>query len=169
VLLGGVLANQHRVSLTGVLIAGISGAIIGDSVGYEVGRRYGDTMLRKLPNRIVDDAKVDKAEDLVRRLGGKAVFVGRFTTAARVLVPGLAGTARIPYGRFLFFNAAGGAIWAAGFILLGYVFGSQYQRVEKNANLFGLAVLVVVLAVGAGYFLRRRKRLGAQRGASAAG
>jgi len=69
----------------------------------------------------------------------------------------------------LFFNAAGGAIWAASFILLGYVFGSQYQRVEKNANLFGLAVLVVVLAVGAGYFLRRRKRLGAQRGASAAG
>ena len=168
VLLGGVLANQHRVSLTGVLIAGISGAIIGDSVGYEVGRRYGDTMLRKLPNRIVDDAKVDKAEALVRRLGGKAVFVGRFTTAARVLVPGLAGTARIPYGRFLFFNATGGAIWAASFILLGYVFGSQYQRVERNANLFGLVVLGLLLVVGGGYYLRRRRRRPDDRRARAA-
>jgi membrane-associated protein len=158
VLLGGVLANQHRVSLAGVLIAGISGAIIGDSVGYEVGRRWGDAVLRKLPDRLVDDGKVDKAEDLVRRLGGKAVFVGRFTTAARVLVPGLAGTARIPYVRFLFFNATGGAIWATAFILLGYAFGSQYQRVERNANLFGLAVLGVLLVAGGLYYVRRRRR-----------
>lgn len=162
VLLGGVLANQHRVSLTGVFIAGIAGAIIGDSVGYEVGRRYGDTLLRKLPKRLVDDKKIDKAEDMVRRLGGKAVFVGRFTTAARVLVPGLAGTSRIPYPRFLFFNAAGGAIWASAFILLGYAFGSQYQRVEKNANIFGLAVLGLLVIIGIVYYLRRRKRQGAE-------
>ncbi len=102
--------------------------------------------------------KSTRPEALVRRLGGKAVFVGRFTTAARVLVPGLAGTARIPYGRFLFFNATGGAIWATTFVLLGYVFGSQYQRVERNANLFGLVVLGLLLVVGGGYYLRRRRR-----------
>jgi len=112
--------------------------------------------------------KSTRPEALVRRLGGKAVFVGRFTTAARVLVPGLAGTARIPYGRFLFFNATGGAIWATTFVLLGYVFGSQYQRVERNANLFGLAVLGLLLVVGGGYYLRRRRRRPDDRRARAA-
>ena len=90
----------------------------------------------------------------MRRLGGKAVFVGRFTTAARVLVPGLAGMARIPYGRFLAFNVAGGTLWATTFVLLGYAVGSQYKTVERNATYAGLGLLVVLAAV---LLLRRRR------------
>jgi len=154
VLLGGVLANQHRVSLAAVLVLGISGAIIGDSIGYEVGRRYGERVLAKVPDRLLDEQRLRRAEESVRRLGGKAVFVGRFTTAARVLVPGLAGLARIPYARFLAFNVAGGALWATLFVLLGYAVGSQYPLVERNATVVGLALL----AVAAGVLLVRRHR-----------
>lgn len=157
VLLGGVLANQHKLSLTAVLILAIAGAIIGDSIGYEVGRRYGERLLAKVPDRLLDEDKLHRAEESVRRLGGKAVFVGRFTTAARVLVPGLAGMARIPYGRFLAFNVAGGALWAAAFVVLGYVVGSQYKLVERNATLVGLGLLVVVAAA---LLLRRRRNRG---------
>jgi len=157
VLLGGVLANQHKLSLTAVLILAIAGAIIGDSIGYEVGRRYGERLLAKVPDRLLDEDKLHRAEESVRRLGGKAVFVGRFTTAARVLVPGLAGMARIPYGRFLAFNVAGGALWAAAFVVLGYLVGSQYKLVERNATLVGLGLLVVVAAA---LLLRRRRNRG---------
>jgi len=150
VLLGGVLANQHKVSLTAVLVLGISGAIIGDSVGYEIGKRYGERLLRKVPDRLLDDDKLQRAQESVRRLGGKAVFVGRFTTAARVLVPGLAGMAGIPYLRFLAFNVAGGALWATLFVLVG----SQYKTVEHNATLIGLGLLVLIAV----FLLVRRHR-----------
>lgn len=154
VLLGGVLANQHKLSLTAVLALGISGAIIGDSIGYEVGRRYGETLLRKIPDRLLDEGKLQRTKETVRRLGGRAVFVGRFTTAARVLVPGLAGMARIPYGRLLAFNIAGGALWAATFVLLGYAVGSHHKIVERNATYVGIGLLVVLATV----LLLRRQR-----------
>jgi membrane-associated protein len=63
------------------------------------------------------------ATALLRRLGGRAVFVGRFTAALRALVPGLAGTARMPYRTFLAWNLAGGVLWATTFVLLGFAAG----------------------------------------------
>ncbi len=118
VILGGVLANQHKLPLWAALVAGIAGAVIGDSVGYEIGKRYGERILTKIPNRILKQEHLDRAEESVRRNGGKAVFVGRFTAALRVLVPGFSGMSRIPYGTFLAWNAAGGALWATAFVLL---------------------------------------------------
>ena len=165
VLLGGVLANQHKLPLWAVLIAGISGAIIGDSIGYEVGKRFGDKLLRKIPNRILKQEHLDRAEESVRHNGGKAVFVGRFTAALRVLVPGFSGMSHIPYGKFLAWNAAGGALWAGAFVILGYVVGSQYQRVAHNATLFGLGLLVLVVVVIVAKKLHSRQK--AKAGSSA--
>src|SRR6185437_1114366 len=81
IVLGGVLANQHKLALWAVLVAAIGGAIVGDSIGYWVGQRYGEWILRRLPNRIIDDDKIARAEQTVRRYGGRAGFVGRFTAA----------------------------------------------------------------------------------------
>jgi membrane-associated protein len=154
VILGGVLANQHKLPLTAVLIAGIAGAIIGDSIGYFVGKRYGETLLSKIPNRILKPEHVKRAEQTVRDFGGKAVFLGRFTAALRALVPGMAGMSRLHYGKFLVWNIAGGVIWAAAFAILGYLAGSQYQRLEHYANLIGLALLVAIAA----FFVVRYRR-----------
>lgn len=158
VLLGGVLANQHKLPLWGVLLAGIGGAIIGDSIGYQVGKRYGEVLLGKIPGRILKAEHVERAEDSIRRNGGKAVFLGRFTAALRVLIPGLSGMSRVPYPKFLVWNVAGGAIWASAFVLLGYAAGSQYQRVAHNASLFGVALLVLIALVVGTKVLRRRRR-----------
>ena len=147
VILGGVLANQHKLALWAALVAGIAGAVIGDSVGYEVGRRYGDRLLEKIPNRLLKPKHIDRTKDLVARNGGRAVFIGRFTTALRVLVPGFSGMARIAYLKFLAYNSAGGILWASGFVLLGYAAGSQYQRVAHNATLFGLGLLALIIIV----------------------
>jgi len=125
VILGGVLANQHKLSLAAVFAAGISGAIIGDSIGYWVGRRYGEALLTRLPDRLVDEKKIQRTKDTIQRLGGKAVFVGRFTAALRAFVPGIAGLGRLRYRKFLLWNVLGGGCWASGFLLLGYLAGSQ--------------------------------------------
>jgi membrane-associated protein len=147
IVLGGVLANQHKLALWIVLVAAVSGAIIGDSIGYWVGSRYGESILRHLPNRIVDDDKIERAEQTVRRYGGRAVFVGRFTAALRALVPGTAGMSGVRYGKFFAWNAAGGTVWASAYVLIGYLAGSQYQRIEKYANYLGILLLAVIVLV----------------------
>lgn len=158
VILGGVLANQHRLPLAAVLVAGIAGAVIGDSVGYLVGRRYGRRLLLRLPRRFVKPEHIDRTNETIGRLGGRAVFVGRFTTALRALVPGLAGMAGMRYRTFLPWNVLGGAIWATAFVLLGYLAGSQYQRIEHYANYAGLGVLAAVIAVLVIRHRRSRRR-----------
>jgi membrane-associated protein len=158
VILGGVLANQHKLALAAVLAAGIVGAILGDSIGYWIGERWGERMLRKIPDRLVKPENIEKSYEAIRRLGGRAVFVGRFTAALRALVPGLCGVSRMPYRRFLAWNALGGAMWATGFVILGYLAGSQYKKIEKYANYIGIGLLLAIAAFIAYRVLRSRQR-----------
>lgn len=151
VILGGVLAYHGRVPLAAVIAAAVVGAILGDTVGYFVGRRWGRQILRSVGRRVPFlrhriDEHLESAQAYLRRRGGAAVFFGRFTAALRVMVPGLAGMAEVPYGQFAFFNAAGGLLWGAGFVLLGYLAGAAWQRVAADAGKVGLALLVLVLA-----------------------
>jgi len=146
-ILGGVLASYHRVALWQVLVAGISGAVLGDSVGYLVGREYGRRLLESRPlRRFVKPERIDRGQDYLNQRGGKAVFLGRFTAALRVLVPGLAGMARMPYRVFLPWNVAGGATWGAAMVLLGYLAGASWKRVAGYATQVGIALFVVVVA-----------------------
>jgi undecaprenyl-diphosphatase len=149
VLLGGVLAFQGRVSLAGVIGFAIAGAVIGDSIGYEVGKRYGSRLLDGPLRRFVKADHRERATGFLRRHGGKAVFLGRFAAALRALIPGLAGMAEIPYPTFLFFNVLGGAVWATGAAFAGYAAGTGYRRVQHvlgRASLL-LALIVVFIAV----------------------
>jgi membrane protein DedA with SNARE-associated domain/membrane-associated phospholipid phosphatase len=165
VLLGGVLAFEHRISLPAAIIAAVAGAIIGDSVGYLIGRLWGRSLLRgtlgKLPlirHRL--DESLDRAQAYVKRRRGSAVFFGRFTAALRVLVPGLAGMSQIHFPTFLAYNAAGGILWGAGFVLLGYAAGASYRQVETIAGKIGLVLLgVIVIALALNALVRRSDRL----------
>ncbi len=154
VILGGVLANQGKLPLAAVLLAGIAGAVIGDSIGYVVGERYGERLLLTLPKRLLKPEHVRRTEETIERLGGKAVFVGRFTAALRALVPGIAGMSGMTYRTFFPWNVLGGTTWATAFVVLGYVAGSQYERVAHYANYVGLALLAAVI----GYAVLRHRR-----------
>lgn len=121
--------------------------MIGDSVGYAVGERSGEALLLRLPRWLVKPEHLSRTEQTLERLGGKAVFVGRFTAALRALVPGIAGMSGMAYRTFLPWNVLGGAAWASGFVLLGYLAGSQYQRIEHVANEVGLGLLLLVVLV----------------------
>jgi membrane protein DedA with SNARE-associated domain len=164
-LLAGVAAKLGHVSLTGVLVVVVLAAVVGDSVGYEVGRHAGTRVLqaRWLDRR---RERLDRARDLLARRGGSAVFLGRWIAFFRAVMPALAGTARMPYGRFLAFNAAGGLAWGVTVVLVGYAAGASYAQVEKGLGRTAALVVVgvVVLAVVVWRVRRHRaERAGAGR------
>lgn len=155
--LGGVAASRGHVPLAAVLVVVVAAAIIGDTVGYEVGRHLGTRILRwhLLEKR---RERIDGARDFLARRGGTAVFLGRWTAFFRAVMPALAGTARMPYRRFLAFNAAGGLLWSITVVLVGYFAGESYARIEKlvgrGAAIAIAAVVVIALVV---WQVRRRR------------
>lgn len=158
IVVAGVLASQHRVSLPVLLAIIVLSAIVGDSVGYEIGRRYGDRLLgmRALHKH---RPKVDKAHGLLRRRGAYAVFIGRFTALLRALMPALCGSAKMPYGRFLVFNALGGITWGVGFTLGGFVVGTAFEQVAQWAGrVLAIAVAIVAVVAFVVWSVRRRRR-----------
>ena len=157
VILGGVLAYRSSVSLPIMLAVVILCAIAGDSVGYEVGKKYGDRILG-MKIFAKHQAAIDSGKERLHRLGGRAVFLGRFTAFLRAVMPGMAGTIKLPYRRFLPWNAAGGIVWGGGFTLLGYLAGASYTKLESYASIFSWVVLGVVVLIVVLFVLRRRRR-----------
>lgn len=148
--LGGVAASRGHVDLVAMCALVVLAAIVGDSVGYEVGRHFGPRILRvralkRHQRRLAD------AQDLLARRGGAAVFLGRFVAFFRAVMPALAGSSRMPYPRFLAFNAAGGLVWGTAFVCLGYFAGSSYARIERvvgrDAALAAAVIALLALAV----------------------
>jgi membrane-associated protein len=156
-ILGGVAASRGHVPLAAVIAVVVLGAVVGDSVGYEVGRHAGPRVLA-LPVLRRRQRRLDDARDFLARRGGSAVFLGRWVAFFRAVMPALAGTARMPYPKFLVYNAAGGLVWGVAVVVAGYFAGASYARVEKALGP-GAALVVVVLAlVGLGVWRVRAHR-----------
>lgn len=167
-ILGGVAANLGHVPLWAVLAVVISMAIIGDSVGFEVGRRYGTRLLTWKP-LLRHQARIDDARDLLARRGGWAVLLGRWVAFFRAVMPALAGTTAMRYRTFFTFNALGGILWGTAVVMGGYLAGASYQAVEKwlgtgAAVVVGLIVVVVLVV----WQVRRRRDESARERAVAA-
>ncbi len=154
VILGGVLASKDQVNIVGLIVVVVVCAIVGDSVGYYVGQRWGQRLLTTRPlakrQRIVDRS----LQELNRR-GAIAVFLARFSAFLRAVIPGLSGTSAMRYRTFLPANAAGGLIWGTGFCLLGYYVG---QRVENASGIASYVLLAVLVLLVVGLSVRRRRR-----------
>jgi membrane-associated protein len=154
---GGVLAAAGRLELVILLPLVVGAAIVGDTVGYEIGKHFGRRLLRTRPlrNRA---SRLDGAQRTLRERGGWAVFIARFTAFLRAVMPAMAGMSRMPYLRFFAYNAAGGLVWGTGVTLLGFFAGASYGRLAgtlSRASALLTAVLVVGLLLG---WLQRRRR-----------
>lgn len=158
VVLGGVLAFQGSAPLWSVLLAAIAGAIIGDSIGYYVGQRWGRRMLNSTVGRFINAHHLDRGEEYLAARGGRAVFLGRWTASLRALIPGLAGMSRMHYRTFVTWNAIGGAVWATTFVMLGHTAGNGWRRLEHNAHYATLAFTCVIVAVLAFALLKYKLR-----------
>ncbi|MEV0666681.1 DedA family protein [Actinomadura luteofluorescens] len=158
IVVGGVLASQHVLSLPLLLVIAVVAAVAGDSVGYEIGRKYGPRLLDVGMMRR-HRAKVAAAQDMIRRRGAFAVFIGRFTALLRALMPALAGSSRLPYPKFLLFNVIGGVTWVVTFTLGGFFAGTAFEHAAKLAGrglAIGLAAAAVVALVV--WSVRRHRR-----------
>jgi membrane-associated protein len=164
-LLAGVAAKLGHVSLAGVLVVVVVAAIVGDTVGYELGRHLGPRVLQW---RILarHRNRLDDAQDFLARRGGAAVFLGRWTAFFRAVMPALAGTARMPYPKFLAWNAAGGITWGATVVLLGYAAGASYARVEKTFGRDAAVVVLAIVIVAVVIWRIRKRRAGRRAGTS---
>ncbi|MEV1289557.1 DedA family protein [Micromonospora sp. NPDC049679] len=157
-ILGGVAASLRRVSVVWMIVVVGVAAILGDSVGYGVGRWLGPRLLRTRLLR-KQHARLERAQQQLAVRGGAAVFVGRFVTFLHALMPFLAGVARMPYLRFLAYNATGGVVWSVATVLLGYLAGTSYAAIAKTAGhaAAGIVALIAVTALVM-WRLRRRRR-----------
>ncbi|MEV0271997.1 DedA family protein [Hamadaea sp. NPDC050747] len=141
-------------------LAAAVGAIVGDSLGYAIGRRGGRPLLERVGRRFpkhFGPAHLAKAEQMFGRWGVWAVFFGRFIALLRILAGPLAGALRVPYGRFLVANASGGVVWAFGTALLVYHLGAVVERWMKGLSWVGLAVAVLI-GIATTLWLKRRAR-----------
>jgi len=156
-IIGGVIASRGHVQLWLIALIVVAAAIVGDTVGYEVGRHRGPRLLNlKVFNK--RRARLDDAQNFLRRRGGAAIFLGRFVAFFRAVMPALAGTARMRYLKFLAFNAAGGLTWGVGFTLLGYLASNSYQRVAKTAGTTAAIVVAAIVLVAVVIWRIRKHR-----------
>jgi membrane protein DedA with SNARE-associated domain len=155
-----VLAAQHKMALSPAWIAAAAsaGAIAGDSTGFTIGRRYGRSLFDRLGRRFprhFSPGHVVLAERVFTRHGVWAVFFGRFIALLRIFAGPLAGSLRMPYGRFLAANASGGIVWAAGMTYLIWFLGLAAEQWLSRFSWLGLAAALLA-GLGITLFVRRK-------------
>jgi membrane protein DedA with SNARE-associated domain len=144
-----ILAADGHYSIVAVIAVAAAAAIVGDNVGYWIGRRGGRALLRRLPVvRTYFARALPPSERFFRRHGAKTVFLGRFVAILRVTAAWLAGISRMPWWRFLLWNAAGGVAWAMLVGVVAFVFGrAAADAVGRYGFLGAIAVALLGLVV----------------------
>ena len=140
-----ILAERGHYSIVAVIVIAAAAAIVGDNAGYWIGRKGGRALLRRAPiiHRYAERA-LPPSERFFRRHGAKTVFFGRFIAILRVTAAWVAGISRMPWWRFLVWNAAGGIAWAILVAVVAYVFGRAAADAIGRYGLLGAAVIVLV-------------------------
>lgn len=155
----GVYAGTtHHLKIVIVIVAAAGGAIIGDNIGYGIGRAGGYRLLRRYGKYIrLEEPKLKLGQYLFRKHGAKVVFFGRFVSILRTFAAFLAGVNVMPWDRFLAFNAAGGVLWATIYGTAAYLLGGRIRTLSKPVDIV-LAVIGIAAVAGIIVFLRFNER-----------
>ena len=157
-ILAGVLASFGMLDLPKAMAIAVAGAIIGDNVGYYLGRRLGRPWLEQHGHRIgMRRDMLARVDRLFARHGGKAVLVGRFIGFLRAMAPFAAGASRLPYGTFVGYNAVGATAWGVFFVLLGYFLGASWPIAERWLGRVGLVAGTLAIIATIVWFRRKTK------------
>jgi membrane protein DedA with SNARE-associated domain len=148
----------HHLNIAGVIVAASAGAIIGDNIGYLIGHWGGYRLLVRYGRYIrLNQREVKVARYLFQRYGAEVVFFGRFVSILRTYAAFLAGTTRMPWGRFFLFNAAGGIVWASLYGSGAYLLGREIERLSRPLAA-GFAVAGIGAVIVATVIVRRHQR-----------
>lgn len=151
-------ATTHKLHIWGIVIAGVTGAIMGDNFGYLIGRECGFRLLNRYGRYIgLTTDRLLLGRYVFRQHGGVVVFFGRFIAILRIFVALLAGANRMPWHTFLFHNALGGICWAGGYTLATYYLGQEVLKISGpvawTVAIVGGAVMLTVFI-----FLKKNER-----------
>lgn len=147
-----LMSSQHHLAVSPlwVAVAGACGAIVGDTIGYTIGRKVGHPLFawlgRKFPKHF-GPGHVAYAEHIFDRFGPATVFIGRFIAFMRIFAGPLAGALKMPYRKFLAANAAGGIVWAFGMTFAIYYVGVTAEHFLKNAAWIALVIAVAIALI----------------------
>lgn len=158
-----VVASRGRLSVEVVIVLAALAAILGDNIGFAIGRRYGRRLL-EAPGPLYRHRSrvIDVGEPFFDRHGPKAVFLGRWVSGLRITAAWMAGINRMSWPSFLFWNALGGICWATSIGLLAFFLGHSADKIVKTAGVAGLVAagaLVAGLWLGARWRRRRAEDL----------
>lgn len=140
----GILASRGKLPIEGVIAVAATAAILGDNVGFLIGRHYGRRLLTAPGPFSSHRLKViEIGEPFFDRHGPKAVFLGRFVSGLRITSAWMAGISRMHWPTFTFYNAGGGIVWAAGFGLIAYYGGAHAESVIHTVGIAGVSAVVL--------------------------
>ena len=143
-----ILAGRGHYSIVEVIAVAAAAAILGDNVGYLIGRTGGRKLLERWgPIKRYAERVLPPGERFFKKHGGKTVFIGRFVAVLRVTAAWLAGITHMPWWRFFLWNAAGGIVWATGVSLLAYYFGKAAADAVATYGVYALVAIVVIAAL----------------------
>lgn len=155
---GAALAGRGDLNIVGVASAAFIAAVVGDSIGYWIGRRGGRPLIERFGKYIrLTPERFDKLETFMSHQGPKIVVIARFVEGLRQFNGLVAGITGMPFHKFLAWNALGAALWVSLWSTAGYVAGDHLQQIAKTASRYVVAVAVVALLALIAYVWRRRR------------
>src|SRR5258707_6977217 len=137
----GVFAATGSLNLAELLLIVPLCAIVGDQIGYWIGRKAGQALYRREDSLVFRKRHLERAHQFYEKYGGKTVILARFIPIVRTFCPPVAGAAQMPYGRYFAYDVAGGIVWGGGMIFGGYTLGRQIPNISQNIHY----VIAVVL------------------------
>ena len=150
-LAGAALSHDGPLSLPWVILIAMGAAVLGDNLGFLIGRRFGRAVIERHGRRVgLSPARLAMFDRFFERHGARTIFIARFITGLRVFGAVLAGASGLPWPRFLFWNATGAIAWSMTFGIVGYALAYSWETLERwigRTGLIALAVVGVVLVV----------------------
>ena len=145
-LIASAYAANSQLNIVAIIVIAAFGAILGDTLGFWIGKEWGRKILQKHRNFFhFSEERQEKIETYFHKYGPFTVFFGRFISILRTYSAFFAGVNKLHYPIFLIFNSLGGIIWAVAIGLLGYFFGNNIAFIEKIIRDFGYILLVIIL------------------------
>lgn len=155
----GIFAAAGKLSLVGVMIAVVLGAIIGNTSGYFIGQKFGPAVFNNQQSKFFKPEYVAEAHAFFEKYGWQAVILARFVPIVRTLIPTMAGVSRMPFGIFTLYNVIGAILWGVVLPAVAYYFGKLIPDLDKYILLIvGVVLVVSVLPILWKVFQSRRAK-----------
>lgn len=153
----GFLASQGYLDIFALSAISFICAVVGDSVGYAIGKKFGPQVFNREDSIIFDKRHVQRAEAFYKKHGGKAITFARFIPVVRTFAPVVAGVGSMPYHTFLFYNIFGALVWGVGVPLTGYFAGAYIPNVDRYIIPIVVAIIFVSVLPGIIHLIKHKQ------------